>query len=61
MSLVGIASWRLNEMLQLRAQEREEKLAEAQSVAQLGSWELDVRTGQMEWSAQLFRLLDARP
>jgi len=61
MSLVGVASWRLNEMLQQRAQEREEKLAEAQSVAHLGSWELDVRTEQMEWSAELFRLLALDP
>ena len=61
MSLVGVASWRLNSMLQQRTLEREEKLAEAQSVAHLGSWELDLRTGRMEWSAQLFRLFALDP
>ena len=57
MSAVGIASWRLNESLQRHAMEREIKLAEAQEVARLGSWELDVRTDEMEWSDELRRLL----
>jgi diguanylate cyclase (GGDEF)-like protein len=61
MSAVGITSWRLNESLQRRAQERELKLAEAQEVARLGSWELNVRTGEMEWSQELYRLLELDP
>jgi signal transduction histidine kinase len=33
----------------------EARLAEAQRVAQLGSWEWDVRTGAVWWSGELFR------
>ena len=58
MSTVGLASWRLNESLQRRALEREKKLAEAQEAARLGSWELDVQTGAMTWSDELYRLLE---
>ncbi len=58
MSTVGLASWRLNESLQRRALEREKKLAEAQEAARLGSWELDVQTGEMTWSDELDRLLE---
>ncbi len=61
MSAVGITSWRLNESLQRRAMEREVKLAEAQKVARVGSWELNVRTGEMEWTQELYRLLDLDP
>jgi diguanylate cyclase (GGDEF)-like protein/PAS domain S-box-containing protein len=58
MSVVGIVSWRLNEALQRRAVERETQLEEAQEVARLGSWELDVATGVVTWSDELFRLLE---
>lgn len=34
--------------------EREAKLAEAQSVAHLGNWELDIATQRMTWSDELF-------
>jgi diguanylate cyclase (GGDEF)-like protein/PAS domain S-box-containing protein len=61
MSAAGIASWRLNERLQHRAAEREESLAEAQEVARLGSWELDVGTRTMQWSDELYRLLGLDP
>jgi PAS domain S-box-containing protein len=36
---------------------RESLLAEAESLANLGSWELDLRTGDMTWSLQLYRIL----
>ncbi len=61
MSAVGLASWRLNESLQRRALERETKLAQAQEAARLGSWELDVQTGDMTWSDELYRLLETDP
>lgn len=32
-------------------------LAEAESVAHMGSWELDLKTGQMNWSAGLYDVL----
>ena len=34
------------------------RLQEAQSVAQLGSWEEDIRSGKRVWSEELFRVLD---
>ena len=33
------------------------RLAEAQSVARLGSWELDVATGTLQWSDEMYALL----
>ncbi|HEV7921074.1 MAG TPA: PAS domain S-box protein [Thermoanaerobaculia bacterium] len=35
---------------------REAQLAEAQEIANLGSWELDLRTGARMWSDQIFRM-----
>jgi PAS domain S-box-containing protein len=40
---------------------RESLLAEAESLANLGSWELDLRTGEMNWSLQLYRILGYDP
>jgi PAS domain S-box-containing protein len=40
---------------------RESLLAEAESLANLGSWELDLRTGEMTWSLQLYRILGYDP
>ena len=40
---------------------RESLLAEAESLANLGSWELDLRTGDMTWSLQLYRILGYEP
>lgn len=40
---------------------REAQLAEAQRMAQLGSWELDIATGAMTWSDGLFRVLGIEP
>ena len=42
--------------------EQQRRLAEAQRLAHLGSWELDVATGRVEWSAELGRIfgLDGR-
>jgi len=35
-----------------------QRLDEAQQIAQLGSWSLDLRTGKLDWSAQIFRLFE---
>ncbi len=39
----------------------EARLAEAQRVARIGSWEYDVATGRLTWSEELFRLLGMDP
>ena len=61
MSAVGVASWRLNELTRARLTDREKKLAQAQSIASLGSWEWDVPAGRLIWSDELFRLFGLEP
>ncbi len=39
----------------------EEKLSEAQRIAQLGSWEWEVASGAVHWSEQTFRVLGKDP
>ena len=56
MSGTGLISWRLNETLLRATADREERLAEAQALAALGSWEFDVASGRYEGSDQFFRL-----
>jgi PAS domain S-box-containing protein len=50
---------------QMRQRERliesERRLAEAQETASVGSWELDLQTSAVTWSAQQFRLLGFPP
>jgi len=43
----------------LRASETE--LKEAQRVARLGSWSMDVKTGEVKWSDELYRMMGADP
>jgi PAS domain S-box-containing protein len=38
--------------------EREARLREAQKIAQLGSWMLDLRTGTLEWSDEVFAIFE---
>lgn len=50
----------------LRAEHRalarsEERLKEAQEIAQIGHWELDLHSGTLSWSDQLYRLLRQKP
>lgn len=40
---------------------REALLAEAERIAHLGSWILDFKTGKVEWSQELFRILGFDP
>jgi PAS domain S-box-containing protein len=37
------------------------RLAEAQSLAHLGNWELDLRTGERTWSEETFRIFGIEP
>ena len=39
----------------------EERLARAQELAHLGSWELDLASGRMHWSAEMFRIFGVAP
>ena len=39
-----------------RMRESERQLADAQATAHVGSWELDLATGHVTWSAELYRL-----
>lgn len=40
---------------------REQQLAQAQRVARLGSWQRDIRTDEMVWSDEMYRLLGLAP
>jgi two-component system cell cycle sensor histidine kinase PleC len=44
-----------------RLGESERRLAQAQKIAALGSWEWDIRTGAMMWSREMFSLLGYPP
>jgi PAS domain S-box-containing protein len=57
MSAAGIATWKLNESLQREALDRAARLADAQKLARLGSWEWERDTGTMSASDELRRLL----
>jgi diguanylate cyclase (GGDEF)-like protein/PAS domain S-box-containing protein len=61
MSAVGLVSWHMNETFQARVVQREAKLAEAQHLAKLGSWEVDLVSGRVEWSDEMNRLLGLDP
>ena len=41
-----------------RLRENEEKLNEAQRIAQVGSWELDLASGRLFWSDEIFNLFE---
>jgi PAS domain S-box-containing protein len=65
----------LNQTLERRVEERTEEvraahralqavtqqLVAAQRLSRVGSWELDVPSGTIQWSAEMFRLLGLRP
>ncbi len=62
LGLLGIArdiTARHDEQQELRRSRAE--LLEAQEVAGLGSWQVDMVTGQMTWSQQTFRILGLEP
>ena len=51
---------RANESLR-QLGESERRLAHAQRIAAMGSWEWDIRTGDMMWSREMFSLLGYAP
>jgi len=42
-------------------EESEKRLKEAQSMAKLGNWELDLKTDQFNWSDEMYRIFDVYP
>ncbi|MGD8498295.1 MAG: PAS domain-containing protein, partial [Chromatiales bacterium] len=59
LGIVQDVTERLEAEAALRRSERQ--LAEAQALAHLGSWEVDLRTGETIWSAEQYRLLGYEP
>jgi hypothetical protein len=44
-----------------RSQENEARLAQAQELAHLGDWEMDVETGALHWSDEVYRIFGLTP
>jgi PAS domain S-box-containing protein len=44
-----------------KLRESEARLREAQAIGRLGSWELDLRTQQLTWSAEIYRIFEIDP
>jgi diguanylate cyclase (GGDEF)-like protein/PAS domain S-box-containing protein len=61
MSATGIVNWRFNESLLRATAQQKHKLAEAQAVAHIGSWELDLVSGEATWSDELYRIFEVDP
>lgn len=47
--------------LEERVRERTADLSRAQEIAHLGSWKMELTKGEMEWSDELYRILEAVP
>ncbi|MHC0054430.1 sensor histidine kinase [Actibacterium sp. D379-3] len=50
---------RNNALEALRAQNY--RLSEAQSIAKIGSWELDIKSGDLRWSDEIYRIFEVAP
>lgn len=50
-----------NSSLESRIQERTEQLHEAQHIAHMGNWILDLKTGESFWSDEVYRLIGCEP
>jgi response regulator RpfG family c-di-GMP phosphodiesterase len=46
---------------ELDLQEKEKLLSEAQRIGRIGSWSYDIRTGSLQFSDEMYRLLDILP
>ena len=44
-----------------KAEESEGKLKEAQRIAHLGNWELNIETNKLFWSDEIYRIFDCEP
>jgi diguanylate cyclase (GGDEF)-like protein/PAS domain S-box-containing protein len=59
-TLILVLSGQVRDGALAAAAEREEALAEAQLLAMLGSWTLDLASSQMAWSAEMYRIFGVR-
>jgi histidine kinase len=50
-----------NALLYETLQQREEGLKNAQKLAKIGSWTLDLRTNELEWSDEIYRIFEIDP
>lgn len=57
LALLG-RSWRRREKAELLLQREHAHLVEAQRIAQFGSWELDLASGRLYWSDEVFRIFE---
>jgi response regulator RpfG family c-di-GMP phosphodiesterase len=46
---------------EITLREKEQLLSEAQSIGHIGSWSYDIPTGSLQFSDEMYRLLDIRP
>ncbi|MGA1133049.1 MAG: EAL domain-containing protein [Prochlorotrichaceae cyanobacterium] len=61
--LISNDIWRIvqRQRILIRLHDSEQRLQEAQQLAQIGSWELDHRTQEILWSDQVFRIFELDP
>jgi PAS domain S-box-containing protein len=55
LSMVDITSLKL---MQTKLKQSEKRLAEAQKMAHLGNWEWDIQSDQLNWSDEIFRIME---
>ncbi len=48
-------------LAEMKLQERDEELSEAHRLNKLGTWRLDVPTGKVSWSEEIFRIFGLEP
>jgi PAS domain S-box-containing protein len=51
----------VQEEYEIHLRENERRLREAERLAKLGHWELDIPTGELHWSAETFRIFGLNP
>ena len=52
---------RIQDQADIAVQKSERHLREAQSIAHIGSWDYDLKTGQLDWSDELYRIYGVSP
>ncbi len=62
-SLLADLAWEIAErkLAETALIESEKALQDAQQLAHVGNWELDLRTNQLKWSDEIYRIFDLEP